>query len=341
MSPLTLGRAPQRQQNPQTAAEVLALSPPTRLDGINPIIPFGGAVGTWRNGQTMEPCVVPDPTDAGTLIMYLGGQGKGVMSSGVARATALASDPTNWSLNDTPVLVPGTSGAWDDGVIRCDSVVYDPVADEFKLYYTGWNETFDQIGLATSPGDDGVTFTKHPSNPIFTPGQAVGGTLLNNVSQAAVWREDADSWFMYYCHRGNYGTLPSIRLATSPDGVAWTDQNITSWPQGAAGTYDDTYKEWHQITKIGDTYVLVGECYDGQRWTIGAATSPTPDGVFTKRPAPIFAGSGVPGSFDEVHTATPAIYNLNDRWFLFYQGTDVPVSQNYSFGYWSIGMAQF
>lgn len=319
----------------------MALAPPGRQETVNPILSYDLGVA-WKGGQVMEPSIIVDPKDSSRLLMYFCGQQHGGTASGVggiSRMTADADDPKVWTEEPTgPLISPGASGAWDDVNIRCDCVVYDPVADQFKLYYTGNGGGPDRIGLATSPGNDGLTFTKHASNPIFTEAQVTGITA-SQVCESAVWRADATHWYMFYAHSGSDGQLPNIRLATSPDGIVWTDTGTVSWAKGANGTYDDTFKEWHQITKVGSDFVLIAECYDGDRWTVGAASSPTLTGTFTKLADPIFVGSGESGTFDKTHVATPAIYNLDGQWFLFYCGT--PQLQPYSDGYWSLGMARF
>ncbi|MBE7540701.1 MAG: hypothetical protein HS122_20110 [Opitutaceae bacterium] len=107
------------------------------------------------------------------------------------------------------------------------------------------------------------------------------------VSQSAVWREPGRTpgswqWFMYYSYRGRDGTLPGIRLATSTDGGHWTRQFNASDPRGMGQIFAstrDAYYEWHQIQKIGHTYLLLIEVglNKGQRWRPVMAVSAHPD----------------------------------------------------------------
>lgn len=320
-------------QDPQTASGLLALAPPGRLNSINPIIPhFGDPTTGWAGGQTMECCVLVDPHDSSRLLMYFCGQGLDGLNGYIGRATAAVTDPTHWTFDPRNPLFGGSN--------RLDSIVYDPVADLFMAYST-LSTNNAEINLYTSPGTDGINFTAYPSNPVFQSSQCLeAGTT--NVTQGAVIRIDATHWYMIYAHSGSYGTLPDLRLASSSDGKAWTDTGTTSWAQGAAGAYDSTHLEWHQIQQTPDgTFLLVAECYDGTTWTIGAATSPTITGAFTKQASPIFKPSGVDGTFDKIHVATPAIFQLNGEWYLFYCGSHLQPGPSYNNSYWSVGMAKF
>lgn len=296
---------------------------PTRYAS-NPIIEHVPA--TYRAGQVMEATVLPNPSDADQLLLYFCGQLQGGWDGQVARATAAVSDPYTWTITHEDCLVSGAEGQWDDDMIRLDSLLY--VDGTYYLYYTGNNYA---VGLATS--SDGITFTKDAGNPIFTP----SGTETV-VSQAAVLRDGA-VWYMWYSYRDSgEGVLPAIKLATSTDGVTWTKTGIVSWPKGLAGEYDSTYKEFHYAFKRHGLYHLLAECYDGTSWTIGLATCPRAEGVFTKLPQPVFRGSGVDGTYDKLHVATPTVFRVNGAWRLLFCGTD---AANYIDGFWDIGIADY
>ena len=106
------------------------------------------------------------------------------------------------------------------------------------------------------------------------------------ASQAAVLREwDANEqrwdWFMYYSYRGKDGILPGLRLATSRDGKTWTRHYNEKDPRGMGQVFKSTpgaYYEWHQVFKIGGTYVLSIEVgiSAGKRWRPVIAVSQAP-----------------------------------------------------------------
>jgi hypothetical protein len=77
-----------------------------------------------------------------------------------------STDRTTWTLSpNTPVLVKGTAGQWDDGAVETPSVVYYQGA--YHMFYTGYpsggqsdSKTY-KIGRATSA--DGISWTKDAS----------------------------------------------------------------------------------------------------------------------------------------------------------------------------------
>ena len=88
-------------------------------------------------------------------------------------------------------------------------------------------------------------------------------------------------WYMYYSYRGQDGTLPGLRLATSRDGKTWMRHFNDKDPRGMGQIFESTpnaYYEWHQVSKIGDTYVLAIEVgtEKGKRWRPVIAVSKSP-----------------------------------------------------------------
>lgn len=331
--PLTNGiRRAAFSPNANTYNQLTLLIPPTRYSG-NPIISHGG--GGWKNHQVEEPCILIDPRDPTRLIMFFsavdGTDQYGTIRIG--RATASIYDPLTWTeYSGNPILSVGAGGAWDNAYIRVDSVVYDAPSDTFYLYYTGHGSGtgVDQIGLATSAGGNGFGFTKYAGNPILTPSGSETWVSQGSVIQ------DGSNWYMYYSWRGAT-TLHSIKLATSTDGVTWTKTGTEVWVVGSAGSYDDTYVEWHHVFKLDGKYVFTVECYDGAVWSAGMGYSTTYNGAVVKEQSPIFTKSGVSGAFDQYQVATPALYNLNQKWYLFYQGGN---NSDYTQATWDMGMAE-
>ena len=143
------------------------------------------------------------------------------------------------------------------------------------------------------------------------------------ASQAAVWRERDPAtglwnWYMYFSYRGKDGTLPGIRLATSRDGKAWTRQFNAQDPRGMGQIFvstPDAYYEWHQISKIGRTYVLCMEVGTsrGKRWRPGIAVSDRPDRGWVQ----LDLDTVLQTKWEELyrddalyHVATPALYQI-------------------------------
>ena len=95
--------------------------------------------------------------------MWYTGQANGKSSIGYATSP----DGVVWTRkSETPVLSP--ESAWEKTSVMCPNVLWDERAKIFQMWYSGGDQYEpDAIGYATSP--DGLHWTKHPGNPIFTP----------------------------------------------------------------------------------------------------------------------------------------------------------------------------
>lgn len=132
-----------------------------------------------------------------------------------------------------PIFHAGTEGAWDTylwGGFAASVVKKDGL---FYLYYQGANGydddegtvTYRAIGVATST--DGYSFTKYTGNPILTwfpndnleEGAVSGGAFLNEDEDIAIYY-GANNWI------GGSQVNADGRLATSSDGLHFTDQGI-------------------------------------------------------------------------------------------------------------------
>jgi len=300
---------------------------PFRYAG-NPTITL--PVGTWYSSQIYDFNVLVDPTDSTKLMMFCSGMAApvavGTQSIGLFRANV--SDPYTWT-EVGQVITPTES--WENGLCRLGSVIYD--SGTFYLFYSG-DATGEKIGVATST-DNGATFTKYASNPILTPtGQ--GRNDGDYVSEPAVIKEGS-AWTMIYSYRNGATILPGFRYATSSDGFAWT--------KGGSGdvlTTAPLYGEFHQILKKDGLYYLVYEAGSTTvPYRIFMATSSVVTGPFvTTQASPILLESGVVGSFDRYHVATPCLAEISGRWLLFYSGAG-DHDQPYGTNHWPGGMAEF
>lgn len=311
----------------------------------------------WQSQQVQEPCILPNPKQPGKLVIFYSGvpaENREVCY--VGKAWADAADPLVWhEAPENPVFAPGPAGSWDHGSLRLDCVLYLPEEDAYYIYYSGTSGGVqDRIGLAICPaGADGYSDItpaniRRQSAPVLAP-EPAAPFHEEMASQAAVWRErDAASggwrWFMYYSYRGKDGTLPGLRLATSTDGRHWTRHFNAADPRGMGQIFVSTpnaYYEWHQVTKLGSTYVLVMEVGKnrGERWRPVFAVSDRPDRGWRQLDLDFALQTGWRGVYRDdahYHVATPAVYQIDGRWYLFVQACPRPDSDNYIDGRWDM-----
>ncbi|HUX01103.1 MAG: hypothetical protein WBD63_04120 [Phycisphaerae bacterium] len=311
----------------------------------------------WLSQQTQEPCILPNPKDPARLVMFY----SGVPASNrnlcyIGKAWALKSNPFAWHQHEAnPVFGPSKDG-WDSGSMRLDAVLYVPEEEAYYIYYSGAKAAGqDRIGLAICPaGADGYSsispadIQRAGSEPVLAP-EAAEPFCENMASQAAVMREwDSTAkrwnWFMYYSYRGKDGTLPGIRLATSEDGKTWKRQFNTKDPRGMGQLFAstlDAYYEWHQVFKIGDTYVLSIEVGTerGKRWRPVIAVSRHPDRGWAQLDVDTALQTKWEGIYRDdtiFHVATPAFYQIEGKWYLYTQACPLPANRNYIDGQWDM-----
>jgi hypothetical protein len=328
-----------------------------------PTMPIRGDVivcrtnAVWESQQVQEPCILPNPKDPSRLVMFY----SGVPATNrnlcfIGKAWARASDPFTWHQDEhNPVFSPGKQG-WDSGSIRLDAVLYLPEEDAYYIYYSGTTGSVqDRVGLAICPtgtdGYSGITpaaIRRFGTAPVLAP-EPSGPYFEQMASQSAVLREWNASakrwnWFMYYSYRGKDGILPGLRLATSGDGKTWKRHFNEKDPRGMGQIFSSTpgaYYEWHQAFRIGGTYVLLIEVgvSAGQRWRPVIAVSQRPDIGWAQLDVNTLLQTQWEGLYADdtmYHVATPALYPIEGKWYLFAQACPLPTNGNYIDGRWDL-----
>ncbi|MCC6490354.1 MAG: hypothetical protein IT364_22915 [Candidatus Hydrogenedentes bacterium] len=165
------------------------------------------------------------------------------------------------------VLEPGPAGAWDEHIRERMWVLYED--GQFKAWYAGWQGEYDldrenlvHLGYATSP--DGIHWTKHPGNPIFTK---------RWVEDICVLKVD-DVYYMYVEDESKGDTV--VHLLTSTDGLDWKEEgNVLEKEAGSTWESDwvGTALVWkegalglmlYEGGEPGDTALATS--FDGKKW---------------------------------------------------------------------------
>jgi hypothetical protein len=319
------------------------------------ILPRSSAA--WMSQQVNEPCVLTNPKVPGRLVMlYSGVPRSDRVVAAIGKAWADASNPFEWhQAPENPVFGPSGTG-WDARTIRLDCVLHVPEEDAYYIYYSGTaGSVQDHIGLAICPvGDDGYSsigaggIRRFGDGPILAP-EPAAPFHEEMVSQSAVLREWDEAaqrweWTMYYSYRGKDGILPGIRMATSTDGKSWTRQFRDDDPRGMGQIFrstPDAYYEWHQVFKLGQTYVLCIEVgvERGRRWRAAIAVSDHPRRGWRQLDLDAMVQTTWDGLYDDAtmyHVATPALHEIGGLWYLFCQACGRPANDNYIDGGWDV-----
>jgi len=163
-----------------------------------------------------------------------------------------------------PVLQGGSPGSWDERITERGWFMYED--GMYHAWYGGWRgdynrevKNFIKLGYAYSA--DGVNWTKHPDNPVYTEHWTEDMAIVKN----------GGTYFMYaeneFTGDGNGAT---IDLYMSTDKVNWTRHGVvltpsTGWEANDVGT--------PTVWKEGNKWFMLYEGFDNGAGKVGLATS--------------------------------------------------------------------
>ena len=212
-------------------------------DGIHwsepPQIVLGPRKETGWEDDINRPVVVK--RDDGYHMWYTG-QAKGHSSIGYATSP----DGVTWKRrSDKPVLSP--EKPWEKVAVMCPHVLWDAGASQFRMWYSGGDQNEpNAIGYATSP--DGLTWTRHEANPIFTP-EPNSPWEKHKVTACQV--EQRDGWHLMFYIGFRDENHAQIGLARSRDGITgWQrhPENPIVPPSENQWDHDACYKPYAIFT---------------------------------------------------------------------------------------------
>jgi predicted GH43/DUF377 family glycosyl hydrolase len=200
--------------------------------------PDGGAVLPLPNGNKFNTGGERDPSvlfDSGTYDLYFTAlDSVGAETIGFASTTTVGSgsnspDNASWSVSTTPLLSTG----YDGSAVSHPSVIKDGAT--YLMYYTDMSAT-PSIGRATSATAGGA-FSAGVS-AVLTKGSA-GSYDANGVKDPVVVKLGATDYRMLFTGIDADG-IERVGLATSTDGIAWTDQGVVLDPSLTPFAADET-----------------------------------------------------------------------------------------------------
>jgi predicted GH43/DUF377 family glycosyl hydrolase len=165
---------------------------------------------------------------------------------------ATSADGVTWKrMSDRPVL--SFEEPWEKVAVMCPHVVWNGDAKRFQMWYSGGEQGEpNAIGYATSP--DGLVWTKHRGNPVFSPDQSIPWER-DRVTACQVEKR-GDYYVMFYIGFRDIEHA-QIGLARSKDG-------LTGWERHPA----------NPIIRPGEGKWDHDACYkpfalfDGQKWLL-------------------------------------------------------------------------
>ncbi|NQX64371.1 family 43 glycosylhydrolase [Paenibacillus qinlingensis] len=231
---------------------------------------------------------------------------------GVAEST----DLDNWTkIGEVPLEQPcEAKGICAPGAIVLEGRVH-------LFYQTYGNFPKDAICHAVS--EDGLTFTKNETNPIFAP---TGAWNNGRAIDADVVVHD-EKLFLYFATRDPKGEIQMQGVATAP---LHSDYGRSAWTQASTDTILKPELAWEgacieaaaMCKREGKLYMFYAGAYNNAPQQIGCAISE--DGIRWER---LFAEpllpNGEPGSWNSSESGHPFLFvDQDERTYLFYQGNN-------------------
>ena len=247
---------------------------------------------------------------------------------------------------DKKIAPPGAAKGWAIGIARSQDLVHWRKAGEIlpeqecekngivngriilldgKLhlfYNTYGNGPHDALCHATS--DDGLHFTRNPTNPVWHP----TGSWNNGRAIDVDVVEWGDKLIQYYATRDPSGKIQMLHAIAAD---RKSDFGRGAWKSLIDGPILKPELPWEtrcieapSVLRRGDTlYLFYGGGYNNDPQQIGCATSK--DGIhfqrlFTDRP---LLANGQPGAWNSSESGHPGIFVDDDgQTYLFFQGNN-------------------
>jgi predicted GH43/DUF377 family glycosyl hydrolase len=263
-----------------------------------------------------------------------------MMSQPMVTKLAVSDDGLTWERPHHDYLLKATM-KWEGNYNLAKAAVIRD--DEVWLYYFGKKGSSEMIALARSK--DLVNWEKQPK-PLFTPKDS---RIPNTRAFPNCVIQHEDTWYMYYDVGVDYAhpNYPNyvIGVATSKDGITWTDSEKSPVLTGA----DPTSKAWDlstsqcSVVKVGDWFYMLfsgsrGSKNDGQ--SFGLARAKHPEGPWEKYPNnPVFDPARKTENFDAKFLQHACPVKVGTQWRIYYNGNravprskERPVGGEYAVG---------
>jgi hypothetical protein len=270
----------------------------------NPVL-VEGSSGSWDDHGSTFSSVIYDSL-AGEFRMYYHGFSGGTHQIGLATSP----DGLNWTkYPGNPIMTPGPA-AWDNSSVRVPMVWKEGLTD-YRMIYTGNGSGGMRVGYATST--DGITWTKHPSNPVFNdPTWASGETENWGVIKVG------SEYLMWYSDFG----MRQSGIAVSTDLVSWTPHTTGPIFASSGDPSDLRYSQFCPFSfKYGDDYYVLVPSYSSvaNYSSFYLYRSPSPYFPESNRELVRIAHTvGPSGEWDSHDSDTPCMFTLDIERTQFY-----------------------
>ena len=249
--------------------------------------------------------------------------------------SASAQAQTNWTHHPLEAVLNAFEEGWSEDGIWAPSVIRAE-GDILKMWFSGGNDGFNHNRIGYAWSLDGVSWTRHPNNPVLLPEKDPVATYPHVLA-------DGDTLRMWYSE-GNFRTPDFvIRYATSTDGGATWDRHPTPVIEpGPTGSWNETavfpgdvikedglFKMWFtggtgHFVPTTDTRYSIGYATstDGIAWTLYDDPATTEPPFHLSDPVLLHGASSA--DFDWRSASSASVRGTVAGYELWYHGTQFP-----------------
>ena len=217
------------------------------------------------------------------------------------------------------------------GVAVCAPRLIRMPDGSFRMYVHAFDGIHDRGFLFVSSNFPNIWTLANGGNPIFIEGDPGQWDSYQIQTQIVIppFESPDGLWHLFYF--GLDGVVLRGGHATSPDGIRWTRDraNPVMTPNSGWKAQDVGPVGW---LKIGSTYYLAAQGFDGSVWSIGYYSS---ENLYDLTPSENSVLKGTPGAWDSSIIQGGDILQSDGNVWIFYLGSDhdSPVSGgNYRVG---------
>lgn len=244
----------------------------------NPYAPFEhqGVVLSPREGQwDSTTCHNPLIQKVGDTyyLFYLGNSNGKTDTKRIGIATAKSLDGP-WERPDSPALLPGEEGAWDDHCTTNPAFVMGNDG-KYWLFYKSWNtqEYLDASGAVRGNRKYGLAKADHPQGPYSKvsadPVIAFSDRPHNaQLEDAFVWKE-AGKYYMIARDMGFYNHEYGL-LLSSNDGLQWSEPKVSYLDMKSYVTENDPPGHLKRFGRLERPMLLLDKEKGTPRFLFGA-----------------------------------------------------------------------
>lgn len=218
-----------------------------------------------------------------------------------------------------PILVTGSPGAWDDGVIEAADAFADGGTYHFYYHGTGRGKGY-RLGVATARHPLGP-FTKHGDKPILDLGPP-GSWDDCGVACAMVLKEVPGKYLMWYSGRSE-----TVNPGRWGIGLAAAAHPLGPWTKYAGNPILKDFGYVGGVVKVAGKYHLYTEHPIGSTGPdygpMSLAVADSPTGPWSPWPKNPVVGAGRKGDWDDGGFSEGEVLHWGGMFHLFYGGAKI------------------